>query len=520
MTAEARTSQVVGRPVAETVHGPVRGSLEIGPRGRVKVWKGIRYAAPPVGSLRWRAPEPPRRWTEVADATAFAPVCPQPRSPLPLGPGTRADEDCLFLNVWAPAGASPGDATPVMLWVHGGAYIFGSGSQPLYDGATLAIDSGVIVVTINYRLGALGFVDMSSVDSRFDSNLGLRDVLSALRWVRDNIAAFGGNPDCVTLFGESAGAGIVTTLLAVPEASGLFTRAIAQSSPATSIYDSGQAAGPAMQFLDRLDMTVSEAQQAPVGRLIDASAHLFDDVPLNTPGRLAFTPTVDGELVPDYPVALARAGKTHPVPLLIGTNRDEAALFRFMKSPLMPITPKAIRTMFEGIAEDQPGLQLPTAEQIISGYSGMRARARGLGIARDVGFRMPTVWLAEGHSAVAPVYLYRFDWATPAFRVIRLGAAHATELIYMWGNLVAGPRDFTFKLGGLRTARALSSRMRTRWTNFARGAEPAGPVGEPNWTPYGTRNRATMVIDRRDRLVEDLDREIRLIWGDQVLGFR
>jgi para-nitrobenzyl esterase len=516
MTADVNIRQIVDRPVVETGYGPVRGTDD----GHVKTWKGIRYAAPPVGDLRWRAPEPPQPWTEILDASACGPVSPQPRSPIPMGLGTRADEDCLFLNVWAPSGASAGDAKPVMVWVHGGAYIFGSGSQTLYDGTALAEGSDVVVVTINYRLGALGFVDFSGFNQGFDSNIALRDVLAALRWVRANIAAFGGDPQRVTLFGESAGAGVVTTLLAVPEAAGLFSRAIAQSSPATSVYEAGRAREVADLVLDRLGMTAQEAHRAPVEALVDASAHAFDHVPMATPGRLAFAPTVDGDLVPDYPVTLARAGKTLPVPLLIGTNKDEAALFRFMRSPLMPIAPKAIRTMFAEIADDQPGLQLPTEDQIGSAYAGMRTRARSLGVARDVGFRMPTVWFAEGHSAVAPVYLYRFDWATPVFKLIRLGAAHATELIYVWGNLVSGPRDFTFKLGGLKTGEALSHRMRTRWTNFAASATPTGPAGEPHWAPYRADDRATLLIDRHDEVVNDPDRQIRLTWGDQVLSFR
>ncbi|TGD88164.1 carboxylesterase/lipase family protein [Mycolicibacterium sp. CH28] len=514
MTADANTRQVVDRPVVQTGYGPLRGIDD----GLVKTWKGIRYAAAPVGELRWRAPQPPQPWTDVVDATTFGPVSPQPRSPIPMGLGTRADEDCLFLNVWAPSGASSRDPKPVMVWVHGGAYIFGSGSQPLYNGSVLAGGSDVVVVTINYRLGALGFLDFSAAG--FDSNVALRDVLAALRWVRDNIAGFGGDPDRVTLFGESAGAGIVTTLLAVPEAAGLFSRAIAQSSPATSVYDSSRGASVADLVLHRLGMTAQEAHRAPVEALVDASAHAFDHVPTASPGRLAFVPTVDGDLVPDYPVTIAKAGKTHPVPLLIGTNKDEAALFRFMRSPLMPIAPKAIRTMFEEIADDQPGLQIPTEEQIGSAYPARRARTRSLGVASDVGFRMPTVWFAEGHSAVAPVYMYRFDWATPVFKLIRLGAAHATELIYVWGNLVSGTRDVTFKLGGLKAGEALSHRMRTRWTNFAATAAPTGPEGEPHWAPYTTDGRATLVIDREDELVGDLDRHVRLAWGDQVLSFR
>jgi para-nitrobenzyl esterase len=300
----------------------------------------------------------------------------------------------------------------------------------------------------------------------------------------------------------------------------LFCRAIAQSSPSTTMNDGDRARRTAEMLLDRLEASANDARRLPAQALVDATAWAFDHVPMTNPGRLAFAPTVDGELVPDYPVHLARAGKTHPVPLLIGTNRDEASLFRFMKSPLMPIAPKAIRTMFEEIADDQPGLQLPTEKQIMSAYAGMRARARGMGVARDVGFRMPTLWFAEGHSSVADVFLYRFDWATPAFKLIQLGAAHATELVYVWGNLVAGPRDFTFKLGGLKTGRALSDRVRTRWTNFAAHGNPEGPVGEPQWPAYRDRDRRTLVIDRSDRIVDDLDRGIRLTWGSEVLSFR
>ena len=513
----ASTAPDLTYPVVTTDCGPVRGTDD----GRTASWKGIRYAAPPIGDLRWRAPVAPQPWTEVADATKYGPVCPQPNSPIPMGLGTSASEDCLFLNVWAPSGSVDGAPKPVMVWVHGGAYIFGAASQPLYDGRVLAGDD-VVVVTLNYRLGALGFLEFGDLDSggaRFDSNVGIRDVLRGLEWVRDNIAAFGGDPSQVTLFGESAGAGIVTTLLTVPAAAGLFHRAIAQSSPATSAYDRARGRSVAELVLDRLGVSASQARSVPVDALVDASAHVFDHVPSTTPGTLAFAPIVDGDLVPDYPVKLAREGRSHPVPLIIGTNRDEAALFRWMKSPLMPIAPKTIRAMFAEIAAEQPELELPSEAQIGSAYSGIRTRARGLHVARDVGFRMPTLWLAEGHATVAPVYLYRFDWATPMLRLLRLGAAHATELPYVWGNLVMGPRDITFKLGGLKQGEALSERMRARWVNFARGGEPTGPAGQP-WHPFSSAQRTTLQIDKDDVLVDDLDRGIRAAWGDAVLSFR
>lgn len=516
------TGRSIDAPIVDTVYGRVRGVDD----GTVKSWRGVRYAAPPVGELRWRAPEPPERWTEIADASAVGPACPQPTDPrIPIDLGAPQGDDCLVLNVWASSDIEPGDAKPVMVWVHGGAYVLGSASQTLYRGRELARSGDVVIVTVNYRLGAFGFLDLSSFNTdrtRFESNLGLRDVLSALQWVRANIAAFGGDPGRVTLFGESAGAGIVTTLLASPAAAGLFSAAIAQSSPVTSVYDASRSRGIARQFLDTLGVGIDEVDRlpvAPMSQLLVASKRLFDEVPVQTPGTLAYAPIVDGDLVPDYPVAVARAGGTHPVPLIIGTNKHEAALFRFMKSPLMPITPIAIKAMFDQIAEEQPDLRIPSEAELGSAYRG-RGKTPGMGVARDIGFRMPSIWFAEGHSAVAPVFTYRFDWSTPMLRLIRLGAAHATELPYVWGNLVAGSKDPTFKLGGLKTGTAVSERIRTRWLNFASGGEPLGPAGEPRWRPYRDGDRATLMIDKRDTVVEDPDRPLRAAWGDDVLSFR
>ncbi|MFM9035172.1 MAG: carboxylesterase/lipase family protein [Mycobacterium sp.] len=504
----------IANPVVDTTYGPVRGVDD----GRTRAFKGIRYAAPPVGEHRFRSPRPPQPWTEPADVTSFRAACPQPPVPnFPINLGARQDEDCLVLNVWAPAAASA-DPKPVLVWVHGGAYVLGSGSQPYYDGGMLAERGDVVVVTLNYRLGVFGFLDVEG----FDSNVGLRDVLAALGWVRDNIAAFGGDPGRVTVFGESAGAGIITTLLAVPAARGLFAGAIAQSSPATSVYDRSRARRVTAEVLDFLGIRPGdEARLAdvPVPTLIAATKKVFDEVPVRNPGTLAFVPIVDGDVLPDYPVVSARNGRTHPVPLIIGTNRDEAALFRLMRSPLLPITPRAITSMFNQIAGEQPDLQLPTEEQLGSAYPGKKAKARGLSIASDVGFRMPSVWFAEGHNAVAPVYLYRFDYATPVMKLLLVGAAHATELPYVWGTLGA-PQDMTLKLGGAKTAKAVSKRIRTRWVNFAATAKPAGLPGEPEWTPYQDADRACLIIDHHDRIVYDLDADIRAAWGTDPVHLR
>jgi para-nitrobenzyl esterase len=515
---QRKVGQNMNNPlVVDTSNGPVRGISD----GTVSAWLGIRYAAPPAGDLRWRAPQPPSPWTEPADATEVGPVCPQPTDPrIPLDLGARQGEDCLTLNVWAPAGGA--DTKPVLVWVHGGAYVLGSGNQPLYHGRELAIGDDVVVVTVNYRLGVFGFLDLSSFGEGFDTNNGLRDVLFALQWVRDNIAGFGGDPDRVTLFGESAGGGVVTTLLGSPAAAGLFHRAIAQSSPVTSVYDQTRGRRIASEFLTELGMSDRDAGQlptVPVTALVAATKQLFNDVPARAPGTLAFVPIMDGDLVPDYPVQLARAGRTLPIPLIIGTNEHEAALFRWMRSPLLPITPQAITAMFTAIAAEQPGLQIPSQSEIGAVYRG-RGKKPGMGVARDVGFRMPSIWFAEGHGQVAPVYMYRFDWSTPMLRALRLGGAHATELPYVWGNLVAGPKDPTFKLGGLATGKAVSRRMRARWTSFAAGAEPTAGPGDPVWRPYRADDRATLLIGADDMLADDPDHVQRATWGADVLSFR
>lgn len=511
------------KTLVETVAGPIRGIAD----GGVTTWKGVRYAAPAVGELRWRAPQPVEPWTNVVDATHFGLVCPQPVDPrIPIDLGAPQGEDCLTLNVWASSDISAGDRKPVMVWVHGGAYILGSASQPLYDGKMMAASGEVIVVTVNYRLGALGFLDLSEFDSprrRFDSNLGLRDVLAALHWVGDNIAAFGGDPDRVTLFGESAGAGIITTLLTSPAAEGLFAAAIAQSSPATSVYDISRARRITRKVLDRVGLTESQLHRlpdVPVEEIVAASTAVFYETPVRNPGTLAFAPNVDGDLVPDYPVKLAREGRSHPVPLIIGTNKHEAALFKWMKSPLMPITPQAISAMFTEIAAEQPNLQLPSHDQMGAAYAGLRGKARGMGLARDLGFRMPSVWLAEGHSQVAPVYLYRFDFATPMLRLLGIAAAHATELPFVWGNLVSSRKDPTFKLGGMKTGKAVSDRVRTRWVNFATQGKPVGLPGEPDWPRYREPDWESLLIERHDTVVSDIDSGIRATWGTQVLNFR
>ncbi len=507
--------------VAACAAGTFRGELAHG----VRVWRGIRYAKPPVGRRRFRDPVAAEPVGEV-DALVFGAVAPQQRLPvLDLGPDARLDEDCLFVNVWAPAGG--GRPKAVMVWLHGGAYTYGAGSQPAYDATQLVETGDVVVVTLNYRIGALGFLDLSSYstpDEPYDSNLALKDVLLALNWVQQNIAAFGGDPGRVTVFGESAGGGLVTTLLATPSAAGLFHRAIAESSPATSMYGPARARRVAAQFLDAvgLDAATADGVRAlPVEDIVSASTHVYAAVPTDAPGTLAFAPVVDGALLPEPPADVLASGRGIPVPLIIGTNRDEASFFTRMKSPLMPVTEDRILQMFADMRTARPDMLLPSRAQVLEAYEGVRQRAVGAGVARDIAFRLPTIWVAEGHSRVADVWLYRFDHATRALDALGIGATHGAELAYVWGNFRRGPVDPTFWLGGRRIAEEISRRVQARWIAFARGSTASGCIdaAEPVWPCYEVGARSTLVIDEADRVVDDLDEALRRSWGDRVLSF-
>ncbi|MGN6030360.1 MAG: carboxylesterase/lipase family protein [Thermomicrobiales bacterium] len=512
--------------IRETTAGPVRGQRCTPGAETVVAWKGIPYAAPPIGDRRWRVPAPPDPWSEVRDCTAFGHAEPQPPMPLmPLGDGITMDEDCLVLNVWADEAATAASPKPVMVWIHGGAYVYGSASQRLYDGARFADGGEVVLVSVNYRLGAFGFLELGSFatpECPFDGNLGLRDLLRALEWVRDNIAAFGGDPARVTVFGQSAGGGLVTTLMAVPAAAGLFHRAIAESSPASSVYAPALQTEIATRFLEVLGVSPGDAatmRAIPAGRLVDASKTIFAEIPTSKPGVLPFSPTVDGELVPLHPVDAFRQGRALPVPLLIGTNHDETKAFKRAKSPLVPISKSAIAEMMADMLAAQPDLVLPDDAELATAYAGFRPTTFGIGISRDLAFRLPTLWVAEGQSADAPTWLYRFDFATPMLELLGIGATHSTELPYVWNNPDANPKDITFRLGGRKEGDDLARRMHRRWRSFATAGTPDGDPGDVHWPAFDTTDRATLRIDRQDHIVDDLDADLRATWGDEIIAF-
>jgi para-nitrobenzyl esterase len=450
-------------------------------------------------------------------------IAPQPATALfPKISDVSPSEDCLSLNIWAPEHSEPGDRLAVMVWIHGGGYIVGASAQPVYNGQALAESGDLVVVTLNYRLGALGFLDLthlSNADTQFESNLGLKDIVAALQWVQANIDAFGGNPDDVTLFGQSAGAASITTLMTVPAAKNLFHKAIAQSPPATSVYGTERSVGVANEYLNLLGLLPSEAVEAlhamDAQQLVAPTMQLLDHIATNSPGTLAFAPIVDGDFITDYPENVFARGEQHPIPLLIGSTKNEAALFKMMKSPLMPTSKVAVEQMFRELVSERPELDIQP-QHIYDAYPDYPRQQGAIQISSDAGIGMPVTWLAEAHSRVASTYVYRFDQATPLMKLAGLGAVHASELAYVFGTIppkVELTKRQLIWFGGRRTAQRVSARMKSHWIEFAQSATA-------DWPAYSAGERATFVFNRRDSVQLDPNAHRREAWGATPVSFR
>ncbi|MCX6495578.1 MAG: carboxylesterase/lipase family protein [Actinobacteria bacterium] len=510
--------------LVDTHFGTVCGSHD----GATLRWLGIPFAADPIGKLRFRAPQPPSSWTGVRDALEYGNIAPQvPTKLIPIPPGVKIAEDCLNLNVWAPSSdeAPQAGKRPVMVWVHGGAYFVGFSAQKMYNARNLCETSGALIVTVNYRLGALGFLDFSSfgdAEHQFDTNLGLRDIVAALNWVRDNIAAFGGDPDDVTLFGESAGGGCVTALMTSPHAEGLFHKAIAQSSPVTSVYGTERATSIARMYLSLIGIDPSKAKT----KLRSMDAHdlaaptlkLLNEVATTSPGAVAFAPVIDGDVLPEAPIDVFREGREMRIPLIIGTNHDETSLFKLMKSPLMPMHESTVQEMFDQVLAEKPDLAHIEGD-ITRAYPDYPKQKGAMEISRDAGFRMPSIWAAEAHSRVAPTWMYRFDQAPPLLRFLGIGASHAAELPYVFGTLPEKVRavDIGFRFGGLKEAHAVSERVQAHWSAFAQTGDPQ--TATLPWPRYDETTRTTLLIDANDKVEDDPDAEVRKAWGEEPIGF-
>ncbi|HEX6417756.1 MAG TPA: carboxylesterase/lipase family protein [Acidimicrobiales bacterium] len=500
--------------IVETAAGKVQGLAKRG------VWqfRGIPYAR----AERFRAPQPPEPWPGVRDATAFGLIAPQNPSPTEAmlgGQDRPAGEDCLALNVFT---SQPGDgARPVMVWIHGGAFVAGSGSIVWYDGSNLAREGDVVVVTINYRLGALGFLHLGHLDPAFAGSgaNGIRDQVAALRWVRDNIAAFGGDPGNVTVFGESAGGMSVGTLLGTPAAAGLFRTAIAQSGAADHAHAPEVAEWVTAGFLAALDLTPASAEallSLPVTDLLRAQAAIETRVQTDHRraegpgiGALTFQPVVDGAVMPRPPLDAVRDGAAAGVRLVAGTTADEWNLFHLRERMGGPLSEDALRRRLARlVGADRAG-------DVIDAYRTARPGLDPDGVAcavmTDHVFRQPAIRLAEAQAPHAPsVAMYRFDLPSAAMGGI-LGACHAIDVPFVFDNLDRGGVEML--LGDVDDgARRLAARTRAAWAAAARRGAPAHD--DLAWPAYDRDERLTCLLDREPQVAADPEAALRALWAE------
>lgn len=479
--------------VVETAYGQLRGTTE----GGVHVWRGIAYAEQPLGARRFLAPSPPLPWSGVRDAVEHGPLPPQGRSFVGGGrddPKVR-DEACLTLTVWSP---DPTGTLPVMVWIPGGAFVYGAGQLQLYNGSRLARNGDVVVVNVTYRLGVFGGFELGDLGPGFDDNLALRDQVAALQWVRDNIAAFGGDPDHITVFGESAGATSVLALLASPLGDGLFTRAIAQSPALPLIADRETRARQAHEFVARLGVAVGEVKSLPQRRLRRAAGQLQGESAANTP-TLAYGLTHGVDSLPRHPIDAARRGAVSPVPLIVGTNSHEASMFAWGKPPMLPTTEPSVDSFFARTAPE-------AKERVLAAYPDYPRRRALVALGSDAMFGAPTWAFADAYSAHAPTYVYRFDHAAWSLRLLGLGATHGSEIVHVQHSYGSYLGRKMHPLGR-RVQPSVGRRMQRTWLDFSTAELGA------DWPRYDVAARRTRVIrSTRDETVADPDRIRRTAW--------
>jgi para-nitrobenzyl esterase len=493
----------------ETAQGPVYGIAAEG--SAACVYRGIPYAAPPVGRLRWRAPQPAPLRPSVYQADTFGPICWQSGSgeeiDLPGMVPPRKSEDCLYLNVYRPMKTG---VFPVMVWVHGGSLTSGAGSNFLYWGDRLAASEDVVVVTINYRLGMFGFLalpQLSAEDEHGSSgNYGLEDQVAALQWVADNIAGFGGDPQNVTIFGESAGGWSVCNLMATPLAAGLFHRAVIESGGCDAVKSLKQAfasgegvvrragcsgADPiaCLRNLTPLEMEAAFAADAKREKKMKPRPEKEKKSPAER-AQMEWLPAIDGYVMPDYPVKLIAAGTYNRTPLMVGSNRDEVKLFT-IAVPGIRLIPRApimwlVRKAFGREAADR-------LEELYPTRSYRRPMDATLDAIGDMVLGCKCWEGAEAAASYQPVYYYRFDYDAHLAPHL-VGAAHGLEIPFVFGNLDRPPATVFLTKAQTKKGNELSAAMMKYWANFARAGNPNGP-GLVQWPAYTRETRMRMILD-------------------------
>jgi para-nitrobenzyl esterase len=515
-TAMPALAQPVATPVVETDKGQVQGLKQDG----VDAFLGIRYAAPPVGELRFMPPEPAAEWTGIADSTGMGAPCMQLYSAsgpnesdltrgmqgiFPTSTEAKIDnEDCLFLNVWTPAAGDEGKR-PVMVWFHGGGYAYGSGNWPAYNGRNLAEKGDVVVVTVNHRLNAFGYLNLADQfgeEFAASGNVGNLDLVRSLEWVRDNIAAFGGDPGNVTIMGESGGGSKVSHLMAMPLADGLFHKAVVQSGPGVTSGKPAAAADYAARILDQAGVETVEDLRAVRPDVIVDAVRAVTPSGMSMRDGPSFGPIADGVIVPRDPFLPAAPAQSRDVPLMIGYNKDEMTLFVAAQPWFGRLTDGALDAMAAGMG-DEAVQAVSIYRKMHEGYSPSNIAANAMGTM----FVRGTYLLADQQSrtASAPVYVYRLTWETPVGGGI-LRSPHTLDIPLMFDNA----EESAALVGTGEEPQTMAAMMSDAWISFARTGTPQGDL-LPEWTPYTASARNVMELNVEPRLVDDPEREIRMI---------
>jgi para-nitrobenzyl esterase len=473
------------------------GKIEGFERDGILQFRGIPYAAPPIGLRRWLPPQREDAWDGVRDATKFSAQSAQTEFQLTkvLGqPQPAYSEDSLYLNVWTPA--CDDAARPVMFWIHGGAFIWGAADTPIYNGTPFVEHGDVVFVSINYRLGPFGYLflpELFGEEFASSGNLGVLDQIAALEWVRDCVGAFGGDPERVTVFGESAGAGSIGTLLGTPAARGLFRHAILQSGGASWIADPPRATEVASGIVERLGVRPGDVDALRAVATDDVLAALPEWRETGV-GGLPFQPVHDGSVLPQRPLDAIAQGSAEGVRVLAGTNKDEITMFQFSDLTLGQLD-------YEGLLERVRLWCGDAADALVADYASRRpgatVRDLWLGLATEAVFWYPAVKLVETQSEHAPTWAYRFTWETPAFGGL-LRSTHALEIPFVFDNLASMQ---TIVPAGAHVD-AIASAMHRAWIAFARTGDPRHD-GIPEWPRYDRDRRATMRFDVEREVVFD-----------------
>lgn len=488
--AQVVASASVG-DIVKTSLGPVQGEAERG----VDVFRGLYFAQAPTGALRFKPPTPVQPWTEVRPALDFAPACPQLVEIDPTENNNSVQsEDCLALNVWTPK--PDGKRRPVMVWIHGGAFIDGSARNSWYDGARLAARGDIVVVTLQYRMGAFGFLDLSQVggDAFADSgNLGLLDQVAALKWVRSNIGAFGGDPKNVTVFGESAGAASVALLLTNPNAQGLFDKAIIESMPPVFGAPRAQSQAVARAFMKVAGVgDVAGLQAMRMEDLRDAQQKLFETQVEDA----AFGPTTDGRTIRENAIGLLQHGGGAPVPVLIGTTLDETQYWDTVEDLGQARKP---RELLDKQLDEAFGLRAPTIKRAYFDQSQEPYGRDVIALTTDLNFRIPSIRLAEAVTSRQPVWMYLLTFrSTSAYKPYL--SAHSMELPFVFGNV--DDLDALAFIGRDPDRGRISTEIQDAWIAFAKTGDP-NAKGLPDWPRYTPKSRATMAFGKVTEIVAD-----------------